>query len=153
MVGDEVRELVWGRIFSSSLPLCLLPVLRPLVCPYPAAGTVSPMPPAHLSPTKTTQWSERGLGQNPPPLVLTLWPSTGRGPRSSEEAEQLSDVHPATPGGVGVGSPGGSAWRVGGGETWGRERLWGWGRETSKSGTWEEFLRGGSVGGGDLEAL
>lgn len=54
--------------------------------------------------------------------VLTLWPPTGRGPWPAEEAEQLSDVHPATPGGAGVGTLGGLCLRVG------EEEGLGWGR-------------------------
>lgn len=35
---------------------------------------ISSLPPASLFPAKTTQWSERGLGQNPLASVFTLWP-------------------------------------------------------------------------------
>lgn len=101
VVGGEVRELVWGRSFS----FCPS-VLRPLGCLYPVTGRVSSLPPATLLPTETTQRSERGLGQTPRASALTLWPPTGRGPRPSEEAEQLADVHPATPGGWGWAVPG-----------------------------------------------
>lgn len=81
-----------------------------------------------------------GPGAEPAASALTLWPPTGRGPRPSEEAEQLSDVHPATPGGVGVESFGDSAGRGG----------YPSGGKTSKGGVWGQFLRGGL---GDLEVL
>lgn len=81
-----------------------------------------------------------GPGAEPTASALTLWPPTGRGPRPSEEAEQLSDVHPATPGGVGVESFGDSAGVGGGGDPSGGK--------TSKCGVWGQFLRRGL---GDLE--
>lgn len=75
--------------------------------------------------------------------VLTSWPPTGSGPRPSEEAEQLSDVHPATPGGAGMGS-------LGGGCPWGMGKTF-WGRgsvgEALQGGVWEGSGTGGPRAG------
>ena len=117
VVGGEVRELVWGRSFFFSPPSVPCLSFDHLGCLYPVTGRVSSLPPATLLPTETTQRSERGLGQTPRASALTLWPPTGRGPRPPEEAEQLADVHPATPGGWGWPVPGVEGDFVGQGKT------------------------------------
>lgn len=85
-----------GQNFFLLSPFCPLPVSTtrlPVSCSWDSFFSTSCLPLPH----QDHRMVREGPGAESMGLSSHLVASTGRGPRPSEEAEQLSDVHPATP--------------------------------------------------------